>query len=289
MDWARKLSFTISLALQNAKLYQDQRALSLHLQQALLSPPQKVRGVSLGHAYESATANVEVGGDFYDFFSLSRGRVAIVIGDVSGKGVDAAILASLVKNGLRAYLAEEENVATAVAKANRLFIRDSPLASFATLFCGILDPARGDLRYLLAGHPPGVVRRRKEGEIVWLEVTSPVIGMFEDAVYREEELHLAVGDLLLLYTDGIIEARRDSGMFGEEGIAEFVRESYGLSTRELPAKLLQAVFNYTGGQLADDAAILSIRRKRAPLVEGTGDARQAAGGRLQGTAADSPT
>ena len=120
-------------------------------------------------------------------------------------------------------------------------------------------------------------------------VTSPVIGMFEDAVYREEELHLAVGDLLLLYTDGIMEARQDSSMFGEEGIAGFVRESYTLPTRDMPAKLLQAVLSYTGGQLADDAAILSIRRTRAPLAEGTGDARPAAGRRSQGTAAGSPT
>ena len=104
-----------------------------------------------------------------------------------------------------------------------------------------------------------------------MAVSSPIIGVFADAVYREEETHLAVGDLLLLYTDGIMEARRDSSMLGEQGIADFVRESYALATGELPAKLLQHAVNHAGGVLNDDAVVLTIRRRRRDSGDEKGD------------------
>jgi GAF domain-containing protein/anti-sigma regulatory factor (Ser/Thr protein kinase) len=261
-DWARRLSFTMSLALQNAKLYQEQRTLLGHLQHALLSPPQQLPGVSVGQCYESATTEVDVGGDFYDVYVLEGARVAIVIGDVSGKGIEAATLASLTKNALRAYLSENGDVSSAVAKVNALFHRDSPRTSFATLFCGVLDSHDGTLHYVSAGHPPGFVRRRREGTVAPLEVSSPVIGIFPDAEYHEETTHLAVGDLLLLYTDGIMEARRDSELFGEARIMRFAELAHAVPTRDVAGRLVQEAVVYAGGAVRDDMAALSIRRRR---------------------------
>lgn len=261
-EFARSLSLMTSLGLQNARLYEGQRLLAFKLQQALLSPPQRFKGVAVGHAYASGTAGVEVGGDFYDLVSLPDNRLAVLLGDVSGKGVEAAILASLVKNALHAYLHEDHTVDRVLESVNRLFIRESPSAVFVTLFCGVLDLADGSFRYVQAGHPPGVIRRRDTGEVQFTEGFSPVIGIFPDADFHQRELMLGIGDRLLLYTDGIMEARHDGAFFGEEGVADFLRRWPKLPTRETPARLLDHVTEFVGGYLPDDVAVLCLQRKR---------------------------
>ena len=215
-EWASRLSFKMSLVLENAALYQDQRSTLKQLEQALLSYPQSLPGIEVGHAYQAAGADSEIGGDFYDVYGLSDNRVAIVIGDVCGKGIGAAMLAALIRNGLRAFLSENEDVSSAVAKLNLLLLRNSPRTSFATLFCGILDSRAGEMNYISAGHPPSMVWRQSAGGVNELMLTSPVVGVFPDAKFAEERTCLGVGDLLLLYTDGIMEARRGGEIFGRQ-------------------------------------------------------------------------
>ena len=122
IDFARKLSTSIALSLENARLYEEQRTIAHTLQQALLSVPEQLPGLSFGHLHRSATDLADVGGDFYDLFPLPRGRLGIILGDVSGSGIAATGLAALVKNTLKAYAHRRRSPARVLTDGNRLLL-----------------------------------------------------------------------------------------------------------------------------------------------------------------------
>ena len=158
-DFASKVGATVSLALESARLFEAERAIADTLQEAVLTMPDTLPGVEFSYLYRSATEMARVGGDFYDLFAMEDDRVGVVIGDVSGKGLPAATLTSLVKNTLRAYAYDDDAPAEAVAKTNAVVLRSAPVGVFVTLFFGCLDVATGTLTYCSAGHPPGLVLR----------------------------------------------------------------------------------------------------------------------------------
>ena len=145
---------TVSLAEENARLYERERGIAETLQQSLLSVPADLDGVQLGHFYGSATENTRVGGDFFDVFELADRLVAFTIGDVSGKGLEAASLTALAKNGLRAHAVEGDYPADAMRKTNDVLQRFTPTETFVTVFFAVLDTDSRVLSYANAGHPP---------------------------------------------------------------------------------------------------------------------------------------
>lgn len=197
----------------------------------------------------------EVGGDFFNYFVLADGRLALLVGDVSGKGVSAALLMANVQATLRARLPLETALATLAAGLDREIDETTPRGVFLTLFMGILDGNGRTLRYVNAGHNPQFVVR-STGEIVALSSTGLPIALFPGHGYREASVDLDGGDLLFFYTDGLVEAENDAGeMFGAERLQSVLRT---VATQGVAAVLHQV-----------EATVRAFRGRTEPLDDAT--------------------
>lgn len=256
-DFAKRLSASMSLALANAREFDAEHRIAETLQEALLRIDDAHIGVPIGHLYHAATASSRVGGDFYDVFDLPDGRLAVLIGDVSGKGLDAAVFTTLVKHTVRAFAHEETSPAEAVDKANRVLASAARLPDFASVMLFYLDTTTGDASYCCAGHPPALVRR-SSGEVLVADCGSPVVGAFAEMEYAEHACRLDPGDTVVFYTDGATDAREPGGsFFGEDRLVEAVRLSSAPAQR-LPSELHSAIMAFSGGDSADDIAIVVL-------------------------------
>lgn len=212
-DFATKLAMSISLALENTRLYQAKRNIADTLQKTLLALPKEIPGINFCTLYRSATETARVGGDFYDLFLIDDERVAILIGDVSGKGV-AAALTSLVKNAVKAYSFERFAPGTVLRKANVVIARSSRPNEFVTVFFGILNTRTGDFAYANAGHPPPIIRK-SDRSVSTLDLGIQPLGIFDELKFPKSAIRLDQNDILVLYTDGVTETRCSGELFGE--------------------------------------------------------------------------
>jgi serine phosphatase RsbU (regulator of sigma subunit) len=209
-----------------------------------------------GYLYRSATEIAKVGGDFFDIFELEHNKVGIMIGDVSGKGLRAATITSLVKNTIRAYAYEEESPAAILARTNNAVKKSTPPSYFVTLFFGIFDLKTGGIVYCSAGHPPALLKKRDGVEL--LSKNSPILGAFLDMKYLEGISTVGPGDVLVLYTDGITEARHGREFFGEDRLVAFLNNLKKISVKDTVQAIYDEVIRFTGGELFDDAVLLSV-------------------------------
>lgn len=240
---------------------QDKR-ISQALQTGMRNELQAVEGISSEAVYSSATAAAFVGGDFYDLVRLPDRRACVIMGDVSGKGVEAASVSAAVKTALAAYVWQGLAPARMVRMLNEFLLSFSRVETFATLFVGIVDLAQGTITYCSAGHPPAILIRATAREISILDVQSGVVGAFHDINYQDGVARIGAGDVLLLYTDGTTEARSPSGaFFGEQGLRDMVmRESGpGKPFEGFVDRLLATLDAFTGRNLDDDVAIVALR------------------------------
>lgn len=204
-----------------------------------------------------------LGGDCYDFTPLADGRLAMLVGDASGKGVAAALMMSGVQASLRtASLFTGDNLPALLQAANLQVCYSSLANRFATLFCALLDPATRTLRSINAGHnPPAVLHA--DGSVDWLEPNGGPIGLFPEAVWQETTVRLSPGDTVLLYTDGVVEASDPSGReWGAEALVEATRSSLAGdpgSAAGVVRSVLDAMDEFSGGNLTDDATLAVIR------------------------------
>jgi len=235
---------------------EEARRISDFLQNFLLNIPGRIEGIEFGHLYRSATETTSIGGDFFDIFDLKHGRAGIIIGDVSGKGLKAATLTSLARNTIKAYAYEDISPASVMIKTNDAVERTVSPGNFITVFFGIIDKESGLLTYCNAGHPPALVK--SSDSILRLAANSTIIGAFPGLTYADDTVVIKKGDILLLYTDGIIEARHDSVLFGEERLMKFVDGLKSVTAGELPQLIFDEVMRFTNGKLLDDAAMLSL-------------------------------
>ncbi|HSK46441.1 MAG TPA: SpoIIE family protein phosphatase [Coriobacteriia bacterium] len=261
ISFARRMGTLLSLAIENAKLYAEQRNIADTLQTALLTVPRRIPGIDYGYLYRSATAAAAVGGDFYDFFALDGNRAGVLLGDVSGKGVQAATLTALVKNTIRALAYENDSPAAVVSKTSAAILKATTGSVFVTLLYGVLDVGTGGLTYCSAGHTRGIVKK-SDGSVTLLDVGSTIAGAFEQAEFVDGEAVIARGDVLVLYTDGVTEARRDGSLFGEERLVEFIQHMDPTPSKQVPEAIFEEVMQFTGGSLSDDVAIVSVARGR---------------------------
>lgn len=260
--FVRGLSLSLSLAMENARLYESEREVASRLQAALLALPDAnaVDGIIFSHAYHSATESTRVGGDFYDIFEMSGNRIGITIGDVAGKGLDAAALTSLVKNTIRAHAVERTKTPAEVLQlTNEVVYRGTELESYVTLCFGVLDCRDGRFVYCNAGHTVAALVRRNL-DIARLGVTSPILGAFSTAMFRDSEAWLDVDDSVFLYTDGLTECRGGEGFFGEERVFEALAAAESSEPYELLELVVQDALAFTDCSLRDDLAILAVKR-----------------------------
>lgn len=257
---AERMSAAMSVALNNARLYENEHLIADRLQSALLALPDAIAGLEFAHSYHSASDATRVGGDFYDVFELGQDHVGITIGDVAGKGLNAAVLTSLAKNTIRAHANERGKTPSLIlALTNDVIFRSTPDESFVTLFFGILDRRDGRLVYANAGHPAAVVVG-SGGSLDTLPATGPVLGAFEGLTFDEVEAWLCPGDVLLLYTDGLTEARNGDDFYGEERLYGLLPTMRDGGTDGVVEGVLSHVLEFSDGRLRDDLAVLAIKR-----------------------------
>lgn len=255
------LAARTALVIEGVQLM-DELARNLHtLQQALLPPQPRINhGYVVASRYIPAYHGQEIGGDFFDVFTTEKNCAGVIIGDVSGKGIPAAALAAETRTMVRAFIFEFSSPATALAHANRaLYPQDDESDLFVTLEAIVLDPEAGLLRYASAGHPPPCIYRAGR-TVEWLAVGGPPVRLMPRLEYEEYEHRLAPGDKIVLFTDGLSEARSDSEMLGMEGIEALLREHGHLPAEEIANLLVATAFDWSGGVVRDDTAIIVIER-----------------------------
>jgi len=248
-----------------AEVEQSEKMMELELAQAseiqrTLLPPE----APLYDGYDLSGLNLPchtVGGDYYDFVPYEDGRVALVVGDVSGKGLPAALMMSSLQARVQMLRETQPDPGTAVRTLNRSLTERCPLGKFITFFYGLLDPATGALEYSNAGHNYPLVLRTS-GVVEKLKGNGLVMGLFAAVEYEVRKTVLAPGELLALYSDGVTEASTDDGKeFGEDGLANFLASRTALPCEEIINQLVDHMRKWRGNtSFADDFTILLVRR-----------------------------
>ena len=207
----------------------------------------------------------EVAGDFYDFYTLPDGRLAIAIADVSGKGVPAALFMALTVTVLRFAMSLSLTPGELLDRVNSRLISDQRSKMFATVFVGYLDLDSGTLQFASAGHNPPLLYRAATDHCEYLEASGVAVGVFEEADYAEETVTLADGDILVLYTDGITEAvNAEEQEFGEERLAALVVQQSSYPAQELAERNVEAAATFAQNQGAfDDETLVVVKRVSA--------------------------
>ena len=210
--------------------------------------------------YASLEPAREVGGDFYDFFFIDRNSLCIVIGDVSGKGVPAALFMAMTKTMIKAaarLLVEPEYI---LADVNREIARNNPSLTFVTVFLGVLDLNSGNLTYTCAGHNPQLFIGQRGNTVLLGDAQCPAIGLDDTFQYRQATAQLRHKDGLLLFTDGVTEAQNDKNrLFTQESLMNTVALTADVAPRERVMAILSQIREFTGGRpLDDDMTLLAL-------------------------------
>jgi serine phosphatase RsbU (regulator of sigma subunit) len=214
----------------------------------------------------------QVGGDYYDFLELRRGRLALVLADIAGKGVSGALLMANLQAILRSqYAMAIDDLPRLLASVNRLFYKNTDEASYATLFFVDYDDSSRRLRYANCGHLPALLLRARGSspdqdwqarKVEWLRSTRTVVGLFEAWQCGIEEVELAPGDTLVLYTDGITEATSAEGEeFAESRLLGILKSTSHLRVRDLFQTVVGAVQQFGGGEQQDDITLVIARSR----------------------------
>jgi CHASE3 domain sensor protein len=225
----------------------------------LVAPPH----LALGSAYRSATRGARVGGDVYDVYRLDGDRTLVVVADVSGKGLTAAVDTTLVRYALRALASEDLAVDEMVRRFDDLYRCSNPVPeAFVTLFAAVHDRRTDSLDYVNAGHEACWVRRG--ATVTALAPTGPIVGI-GGLPFAAARTRLAAGDTLVLATDGLTEARDPQGRFVPiERVAEWIAQAPARPPQQLVDALVAAVRRYARGRITDDLAILAVEPVSAP-------------------------
>ncbi|MGQ9630606.1 MAG: SpoIIE family protein phosphatase [bacterium] len=261
----------ISIAIENAKLYQESLAkerlegeleLARNIQLSIL--PQSMpfsRRLSFG--VSSIPARI-IGGDYYDFIDVAEDYLGIVIADISGKGISAALFMMMVRSVLRVNTINVISANVALVSINETLASDITSDKFVTMFYCLVNESKGEMLVSGAGHSPAILYRAESGEIEFLHSSGAPIGLEEGMLYSEEVVPLNKGDIVTLYTDGITEAKNAKGeFFGIERLERLIRENHYLSARDLKDKILAEVREFVGdAPQHDDMTILIFKMER---------------------------
>jgi len=258
---AETLAARVALVIDNARLYRDRDHIARTLQQSLLPPePPSIEGIDLAALYRPAGESIEVGGDFYDAFDIGDGEWTVALGDVCGKGPDAAALMGMVRHTIRAAAIRERAPARVLSTVNAAVGRQTSEEQFCTAVAARLRPQKDQVIVWIcvAGHPPPVILRA-DGSLHWIRGAGALLGVFDDAQLAEDELRLSPRDTLVLYTDGVTEERGAQGAFGEEGLTAVLEDAAASAASEIVDRIERAVLAHGSGEPRDDIAILALR------------------------------
>jgi sigma-B regulation protein RsbU (phosphoserine phosphatase) len=209
----------------------------------------------------------QVGGDFYDFLEYAPGKIGLVLADIAGKGISAALLMANLQAHLRSHrLVEPGDIVEALASVNRLFRKSIEVGGFATLFLGFYDDSSSVLTYANCGHAPPVVMLR-DGTVRRLEATATVLGAFADWRCEIEEVKIEAGDVAVFYSDGITEAENESGeLFGEARLLELLQGCRGLNADQMLETIIGSVLHFSHNEQLDDITLVVAQSKAVRTV-----------------------
>lgn len=253
-----RLTETRSQLEQRAVEVLEQESLAPRQWAARLAPEElaEIPGFEVGTLYRAGTGMMA--GDFYDVFRTGPSRISAVIGDVSGHGIEPSITAFQAKYLLRVFLRQYRDPGQALEELNNQVFGLGRGEEFISMAVVVFDTVARTARYASAGHPPAFMWHG--GEVRGLEATGPLISLTADADYGSREVPLERGDLVLLYTDGLAEARNGEQLFGEERISAHLRRDPSCDVHVLCKQLGEAAEDYANQPLTDDIAILAVRR-----------------------------
>jgi PAS domain S-box-containing protein len=257
VDFANRLGTMAGLALENGRLFKAQRTIAQTLQENFIHPLPVVAGLELGVVAKTAYEPERVGGDFSDVFVVDDTHVVVLIGDVAGKGVRAAGLTETVRSTVRALATIDPSPAFILAKTNELLLRFDPDEPHVTALCVVLDPHTGHLSFASAGHPAPVHLGASTCQALDVVFGTP-LGSFERP-YPNSHVMLPLKDYLVLYTDGVTEARRDGELLGEHRLLEIVSGLRGRSAQEVAEGVFDAASDFADGRLKDDLQVVVLR------------------------------
>ena len=251
-----------ALAIDNARLYAQQKEFADTMQRSLLPrAAPELPGLELGDVYESS-ARVDVGGDLYDYLTLDDGRLAVVLGDVMGHGVDATADMAMAKFVFRSLARQHTDPGAFLAAANNVVASDIAPGKFITMVEVVVDAERGEVACAGGGHPsPRLVL--PDGTVEPISARGLALGVESQQEYATVRAALPPGACVVLYTDGVVEARREGEQYGLERFDQLLSEQRGLAPRELARAALAACRAWSGGDLGDDFAVVVIKRTAA--------------------------
>ncbi len=265
VELAEDLTRRVALALDNARLYSEQLQATNALQRSLLPPElPDIPGMELAAGYEAAGEGNEVGGDFYDVFEATPGRWRFAIGDVCGKGPEAAAVTGLTRHALRILAREGHDVPTVLERLNALIVDEGSRARFITLIHGELipAPAAGEaaaVSLVCAGHPQPLVLR-SAGGVEAVADPQPLLGVLDGVTFEENSFRLSPGDVLLCVTDGVTERRSgDRLLDDDDGLRDLLGDCPDLNAGSVVARIQRTVREFGSDPPTDDLALLVFR------------------------------
>jgi GAF domain-containing protein len=249
-----------ALAIDNARLYKQQKDFADTMQHSLLPRvAPDLEGLELGAVYESS-ARVDVGGDVYDYLRLADGRLAVVLGDVTGHGIEATADMAMAKFVFRSLAREHPEPADFLASANDVVVGEIAAAKFITMVYLVVDAEVGEVACACAGHPPPRLVGA-DGGVRALDTSGLALGIEPGQRYDEARASLGEGDSVVLFTDGVVEARRDGELYGTERLDASLARRADLGVEELARAVVDDCRSFAGGELGDDCAVVVIRRR----------------------------
>jgi len=266
---AEAIAGEAALAISNARLYERikdayerERYVADVLQKSFLpeSLPQ-IPNTDLAVYYASASEAAKIGGDLYDFIDLPGSLIGLVVGDVSGKGIEAASTTAFAKYTVRAFSYQAKHASLVVELANKVISRDIEPGIFITLIYAIYDWRSGRVLITNAGHPHPIHYAAEYGRAHLAENLNAAFGVLPELSYSEVVERLGEGDLLVLYTDGLIEARRGPEFYGVERLIAIIEENAALPAKDIVARIIEDVNMFAKGRLTDDIALSVLKRR----------------------------
>jgi serine phosphatase RsbU (regulator of sigma subunit) len=252
--------------------YETQRAVAVVVQKALLPHASRIPGYDVAFAYRPSSRESNVGGDFLDVFDLGGGKFGILLGDVTGHGVEASVQTAEIRYGIRALAFQGLSPSECIRTINDLLGRTAERERFATAFLGIIDSTSHQLCFANAGQDAGLLWRSSDSRIEKLGNTGAMLGVAPSASieFTEKSVGIGPGDGLVLHSDGVTEARGQAGFFGSERLEKLVLREKATSATTAVEILYRAVEDFSDGDLRDDVAVLWIRRHSNRRPRGPG-------------------
>ncbi len=254
-EWARRTR-------EQKKRIDRELRVARHIQQNFL--PRRMPDIHGFEIWGTHLSSIEMSGDYYDVIRITKDQLGLVIADVCGKGVPAALIMASLRAGLLSEVRYTYAIREIIQRVNRFLLDSTKDSDFVTAFYAVLDTKKNRVTYVNAGHNPPLYLKR-DGEARWLRTGGTVLGAFGEADYQEKVAVLDPGDVLVMYTDGITEAGSPEGeAFGTERLLETVRRTAELRPRRIGEAIMSDVAEYAGpAAWADDRTLLIVRRPAA--------------------------